>query len=210
MRLTELSRLISVSNGREGDSIYMEELKPLLLDYFIMIMKQNYERYKRVDESLVQTITIPLEQIFDGVDNTFLRTVKQLPDPVNFNTRKEPFFSVTNAILSTNRRKISYLEHHEVENIQYRRFTKNSLYYSLEQKYVYLHNDKSLDKVTIRHIFRNPFTVMDFAKENKYDVECKCFEEDDFLIPSEYTGMIISFFGNGRRKTSEEKNEDEK
>jgi hypothetical protein len=217
MLLSDLANFIAKKQGISEDLIAVDLLKHQILAYNAVVIKQQYDKSGLIAESLSQTIRcVNVNKVNSaacglGVDNDFvLRTSSKVPKPLILK-RRVPFLSVYNTVTSSKRVSLDYISPNELEYIQDRRFTKNNMFYTYENDYVYIVNalEKGIDlnTVSIRAIWDNPLEVKLFAENEKItgcnqlcqdcsNEESTCFQDGDYNIASSIEGLILSFFLN--------------
>lgn len=217
MLLSDLANFIAKKQGISEDLIAVDLLKHQILAYNAVVIKQQHGKDGFTAESLAQTIKcvsvnkVNVAACGLGIDGQFvLRTKSKLPKPLLLKKRV-PFISVYNSITSSNRVNIDYISPEELEFIKDRRFSKNNLFYTYENDYIYLINflEKGIspDNISVRSVWDNPLEVKQFAESEKItgcnglceecsNEESSCFQNDDYNIASAIEGLILSFFLN--------------
>lgn len=200
MTVGEIAKIKATQQGRENDLVYQELLKNQIISLNSVLIKQSYEKTGFLNQTWIQTVKcIPLKLVCDSdLPEQTLRTIDKVPKPLQL--KRDPFIAVYNNIVSKNRVQLSYLTPEQLPGIIYRRFTSQSLYYTWENDYIYIIGSKLLEKISVRAIFDNPFTLSQFAKTQCADCEdneeSNCFDNDDLVITEYISGVILSSFMN--------------
>lgn len=201
--LESLAERIAITSGIE-DGIAVEALRQSILGYRQLLISQNWERTRTFRQQHIITLEdLKLEKAEEG--NNVYYSSSPLPKPLLVN-RREYFISVFNT-RTVNRIEYGYVTPEDLENLAYRRFTSNAPFYTVENDVLKLFNGTA--EVSIRDVWEDPLSLLEFSKKCNCVVSNAFFDGDDLVIEKSMEAKILSFFGNGNRKGHTRKAESE-
>ena len=201
-----LAELILVPLGLENDVLQVEVVKQRILAYRQTLIQQDFNRYLRISESVVQAFNIQLKEVVEDEDKFYISDI--LPKPMILR-KNDPFLSVHTALHGRTKQPIAFLPVEEIPYMQYRKFTSKGFYYTYEQDRI-----KSFTPATairVRAIWDDPIAVFEFAEKETFKLSCStdtitspCVIDGDLVLEETLAAKILTFFNtNGINPTSE-------
>lgn len=207
LTLTELAESICIPLGKEFDRLFLESVKSSILNARAALLKQEYLKTGNYNHQLIQTIKcIPLIKVneidcctYDGCTNgIILRSKDEVPKTINYKDNSSSFIYVGRSDM---RKSFHYINVNEIEYIKDRAFTKNSIFYTLFNNYIWIYNTTKITNFNISLVPENPLDV------NKYNT-CHCdntCEEQDIIIQRDMASQIETIVKNGFKQIAENK-----
>ncbi len=184
MNVTEIVKLLAVRQNKENDLIYQELLRSEVISHDARLRKQQFDKGGPTENYVVHLKKIPLVRETDDFGE-ILSTKYRVPKSIR---EDPPFITVTNSVSSRRKRNISYLADRQLAYLAYRKFTSDSICYSLEDSFIKLHNGEDLMTIDIS-----------FIPDNYLDLSCDCVKFSELEISNENSSLILSsFMTNGK------------
>lgn len=167
----DLLNVIRGSQVTDDEPISENQIKMWIDQYRSLFIKRDLDKGKYPNPDYIQTIDdISLE--FDSNLDKY-RTSIDIPKTINLNHKSGLVF-----VGDTYGNQIQLVPESRVSWQQYKRFTRDSTLTFLRNERIYLHNQKGLDKISVRGIFESPSEAA-IANGENFDLDSK------YPIPSD-------------------------
>ena len=192
-----LLNLLRGGRSSNDEHISLAQIKFNIQHYRAMFILRDYARNAYVSKTIEQDLgCLNLIQV-DATKCCDLpptcpvwRTERKMPKAVRFNFRDAFTFIGKPDGMSA----IPRVEPHEIQWLEYEKYTKGLTRYYVIDEYIYLYNPKGLEKINVRGVFENPEEVYNFK-------ECDngpCYDDNmDYPLPLDMVSSINQGLLNG-------------
>lgn len=150
--------------GFANDYALQKRIETSIISARATIIQRRYDSTKIFPISLIQKVTCEsLIQVSDSeccacFGKTSLRTSRKVPKPLIVKDDSY-FIFVGRGTIS-----FSYVPFHQIQDIPYRRFSKNLIFYSYWDDYVYIINSNALKELDLSYVPENLLAILEFGR----------------------------------------------
>lgn len=203
-----LAELILTPLGLSNEALEVEVIKQRIISYRQILIQQDYNRYLRISESVVQAFNVKLTEVYEGDDKFYISDI--LPKPMILR-KNDPFLSVHTAFHGRTKEPLAYLPIEEVPYIKNRKFTSKGNYYIYEENRI--KSFSSVQALRVRAIWDSPLEVIKFAEKETFKLACSketiespCTSGYDVILEETLAARILTFFNTNGISSPENSN----
>lgn len=188
--LTEEKDSIAYYVGKPNDNILKEAIKYSILNNLAILLRREYDKNKRFRNSALYTLNcVDLEQVNStdccsiDLGCKILKTSIKIPRPVI--VKDLPDFNYVGGIDLNKARRIDYIMPSEIEWFKHRTYTKDFVYYTYMNDYIYIFNTLALKAIKLIYTPANPSDLFSLGCSGD------CFDLDsDVIIDADLAALI--------------------
>lgn len=205
--IQSLAEIILNDSQLATDMLQVEIVMQKILSFRQVLIQQDYQRYSRINEQLVQAFDVELTEVAEDDDRFYVSDY--LPKPIILGRGCSPFISVHTAYKGKTKQPLHYLSVEEVPYMKYRKFTNKGEYFTYENNRLIVYTE--VPSARIRAIWDSPIDALNFAKRETFKLACSdktisspCTEGDDLLLEETMAARILTFFNPRNVSTRQE------
>lgn len=157
----------SIANkwGNANDYALQKRIENSIISARATIIQRRYDSTKIFPVSLIERVTcedlviVSAEECACGCSGQkSLRTERRVPKPLI--VKDDSYFN----FVGRGTTSFSYVPFYQVQDIQYRRFSVNQIFYSYLDNYIYIINANSLKEVDLAYVPENLLHFLEFGR----------------------------------------------
>lgn len=189
--LNEISYLIAGRLNKTTDYVIINEIAQLVIGWRATLIRQDVQK-NMINAQYAQSIVLPLVNV-DSIDNSLIssyvaikKTVNKIPTSIRLDI-DSPYLFVGEPTFN---KGFGFIQQMQVGFIKNRKFSRNNVYYTIRNQYLYLYYscELNLEYVGIQSIFENPRELAEL------DVNACCIDymEQAFYLPLDMQNTIVT------------------
>jgi hypothetical protein len=194
--IRSLAEQIVLITGQELTELNVQLMRLRAIQLRQTILKREFEKTREWFPSTIQAFDVKLTKVKKFGSSAYVSDL--LPKSILAKYNIEPFISVGNSLLSTDRRFYDYITPEEIEYIQYRKFSKPDDFYTFENGRIV---SFTKERLRVRSVFDDPIEVLNFSMDQDLKLGCTdttlespCTEDNDLVIEQTIADAILSSF----------------